>query len=899
MKRWLIVLGVFAALCAAALLALPALLSTAPARTRLLAAADRALDGTLSAASWRLTWRDGITIRQPRLDMAAAGRSFGAASIVLDRGLLDLLREPGAFGNLIIENPDIRLTIPPATTPPDQAPPPRPPPGRRPAPSDAPSRGLPFDLKGNIEVRRGTLTVAQGAQPPLTVNDIACRIALAGLSEPIVFDVSAVPPAARPAAETARAAINGAITLPPLDAWDPMRIGVDAALSVTNLDLAVVSGVARSFADAPAASGRLSVQAVFKRGPGTACDVDAGLQLRDVRLAGGPLATDTPHLDRLDAHVAVQADAQAWRIRTFRIVSPLLESSGSGSLLLADRAAPGGSLAFNAVFDLAALARELPATLRIRDGLQVNAGTLTLGLVLDAADAGLTVVSSLKVPALDAVLDGRAVTLDEPLVFHVRGAWRDGAPVLDEARFNASFGEAVCSGTPDALRVTLNTRLDALLAEAGKFVALDAIEAAGIVKADARLSFSLPPAAASGVRADGAVYLTDFLLSAPALKGDRLRIPYCNVTGAGSVSNGTILVREAALDSTFGTVGVRRIAIRRATPGASPALEVDFDAALQPSTLAAALPASLPDLAPLGIQTLRLALRGTAGPAPAGDGAEWARLLRTARADGRIEPDRIAVFGVELTEPAVQVEASGGVVTGALATRFSDGLIRLRPVLDTRPTPPLLTLAETGVVVSNVAVTDAMMSGMFGRIHPVLKHCAVASGRASLRLDALEAPLDPAARDRIAVRGALDTRALVVAPAGLLSEILSVAALNPGRITLPDQSIAFTCADGRITPSPLEIHSGDYSIILRGSVGLDGTLDYVADVPATRELVGDKAWPYLRDTRLEVRISGTADRPVVDSKAIRDAAAALARDALRNVILNEGGKLLERLLKNQ
>jgi hypothetical protein len=902
MKRLLVTLAVILTLFAALLLALPALLSTDLVRARILSAANRSMDGTLSAEAWRVTWRDGITIRAPRLDMPARGATVRAASIVVDRGLLALLRQPGAFGTVIIENPDVRLTVPAAPRPSGKTPPPDTPSRQDPAPPQAASRppALPVDLKGAIEIRRGALTVAQGAQPPLTLSDISCRIVLSGLSAPIAFDLSAAPPAARVSGETSRAALRGTLTLPPPERWDPMHTALDATLSVTNLDLAVLSGVARAFTDAPAATGRLSAEAAVSRAPGTALDVDARFRVSDLRLAGGPLGPDTPRIERFDAHVAVQADAAGWRVRAFRIESPLIESTGSGSLVPANGAAPRGSLALNAAVDLARLAREFPATLRIRDGLRVNAGRLTLGLVLDATDEGLTVVGSLKLPALDAVLDGRPVALDDPLVFHLRGAWRDGTPVIDEARFTASFGSVVCSGTPAALRMTLDTRLEALLSEAGKFVTLGAIDAAGTVKIDATLSVPIPPAdPAFGVSAAGAVYLTDVVFSTPALKGDRPRIPYCNATCSAVVSNGSVHVRDLALDSAFGSARAARIAVSRGAPGALPAIAFDLEAELQPLALAAELPTTLPDLAPFGLETVRLDLRGALGPCPDGASADWATVLRTVEAEGRIEPNRLVLLGVELDAPSAEVTAADGVATGTLATRFSDGLVRIRPVIDTRAAPPVLTLAETGTVVSNVAVTDAMMSEMFGRIHPVLKHCVVSSGRASLRLDALQAPLDPEARDRIMVRGALETHDLVVAPAGLLSEILNVTELNPGRVGIPDQTIDFTCADGRITPSPLEIHSGEYHMILRGSVGLDGTLDYVADIPATRELVGEKAWPFLRDTRLQLRISGTADRPVVDRNAIRSAVAGLVRDALKNVIMNEGGKLLEGLLKGR
>ena len=60
-----------------------------------------------------------------------------------------------------------------------------------------------------------------------------------------------------------------------------------------------------------------------------------------------------------------------------------------------------------------------------------------------------------------------------------------------------------------------------------------------------------------------------------------------------------------------------------------------------------------------------------------------------------------------------------------------------------------------------------------------------------------------------------------------------------------DRNIDFVARNGRIETSPIRLEVDGYPVELRGSVGFDKSLDYIARLPITPKLVGDKAYPYL------------------------------------------------------
>jgi hypothetical protein len=144
---------------------------------------------------------------------------------------------------------------------------------------------------------------------------------------------------------------------------------------------------------------------------------------------------------------------------------------------------------------------------------------------------------------------------------------------------------------------------------------------------------------------------------------------------------------------------------------------------------------------------------------------------------------------------------------------------------------------------------------------------------------------------------ALDLEEVVLGSAGMLEQLLAVADLAKYRATLPTQSVPVTLRGGKLDLETLRLMADRYAIDLQGSarfrkvVGPEGaeriaqTLDLVAEVPMTRELVGrfsDDAAVYelLKDEVLRVPVRGTADAPAIAQGVVRENVARLVRESL-------------------
>ncbi|MCI5223657.1 MAG: hypothetical protein D3924_13545 [Candidatus Electrothrix sp. AR4] len=101
---------------------------------------------------------------------------------------------------------------------------------------------------------------------------------------------------------------------------------------------------------------------------------------------------------------------------------------------------------------------------------------------------------------------------------------------------------------------------------------------------------------------------------------------------------------------------------------------------------------------------------------------------------------------------------------------------------------------------------------------------------------------------------------------------------------------------GRITCSPIKLTIADSEMLISGSAGLDGRLDYVVEVPVTKRLLGKKGYAMLKGTTLKVPVRGSRDKPVYSRKALMQASSDLlkqaAGQATKNVIQEQVDKVV-------
>jgi hypothetical protein len=80
-------------------------------------------------------------------------------------------------------------------------------------------------------------------------------------------------------------------------------------------------------------------------------------------------------------------------------------------------------------------------------------------------------------------------------------------------------------------------------------------------------------------------------------------------------------------------------------------------------------------------------------------------------------------------------------------------------------------------------------------------------------------------------------------------------------------------------------------------VGFDKSLDYIAKIPITPKLVGDKAYTYLEGVTIDVPIRGNSSNPDIDKGSAQQASSSLAEQALQKSLQKGVQNVLEQLLK--
>ena len=129
----------------------------------------------------------------------------------------------------------------------------------------------------------------------------------------------------------------------------------------------------------------------------------------------------------------------------------------------------------------------------------------------------------------------------------------------------------------------------------------------------------------------------------------------------------------------------------------------------------------------------------------------------------------------------------------------------------------------------------------------------------------------------------------------LIGSLLQVLRVEESSIDLSGRQIRFEGKDGRITTNPLRTNLSDTELIISGSLGLDTTIDYLAQVEVTERLVGGDLYNYLEGTTINVPIGGTLSSPDISAQTVQRAVSDLVNQAGQRKLQEAAGDLLKRL----
>ncbi len=350
--------------------ALPWLLSLPPGRAAILAVVNRSIaPSRLNASGLSLSWAGSIRVSGLSLRDKSGKTLVSARQAVLDRGLISLAMDHNRLGILTVDGASIdverradgSIDLVDALAPPAKTAAPAP--AEPTAPASAPSA-----VDVTVRVVRSTIKVTTPElAEPFTADQVDVELRVpANVGQKLSWKVRL----AQPKGGTPSEALG-------IDGEFDHRAAVDPDLSVAlkgsrwPLALANAGTIARA---------RLDGSLTARRDHGQwSSSGDAKLLTLDA--AGPALAGDKLAFDEVAAAWNLSQKDGAWTISTLSVVTPVGSLSANGSV--ASTSGTGSETItrdsrLEGRVDLAALARQLPHTLRLKEGLTLERGSARL-----------------------------------------------------------------------------------------------------------------------------------------------------------------------------------------------------------------------------------------------------------------------------------------------------------------------------------------------------------------------------------------------------------------------------------------------------------------------------------------------------------------------------------------
>lgn len=257
----------------------------------------------------------------------------------------------------------------------------------------------------------------------------------------------------------------------------------------------------------------------------------------------------------------------------------------------------------------------------------------------------------------------------------------------------------------------------------------------------------------------------------------------------------------------------------------------------------------------------------------AGDNSRNPSLATSLHAD-RLEYQGISVrslhMPLSLENNGLHLEVSGQLAEGKLAF-IAD--------TDLGSESLVITMQANSQVLVGVQAQKPLLDGLLSFLHPLFGVLVMPSGQLDLGIDSFAWPLGGEQGKEATFTTVMDLRKLSLESGDVLREILTLFRLDKEKLTLRDTELLCNGQQGRVTCTPLKVQVGEADMTISGSVGLDGALDYLLEVPVTSGLAGEESYRFLQGATIRVAVRGTVNSPVFDRAKTKTAVKELLQQA--------------------
>jgi hypothetical protein len=637
----------------------------------------------------------------------------------------------------------------------------------------------------------------------------------------------------------------------------------------------------------------------------------AGELLVEDCVAGGPLfGEDTIRMAQIKMPWKLALEGNRLRVDLAEIVCDVGQVSIKGNIpaptaLLTHQNDPDLNLALD--LDLARLAEKFPKSLRLRPDTKLIAGRLTANCKR-VAGPGDTVdwQGDLHSTELRGLRAGQIVSWPEPaaLTFHIRQA-KNELPTIEQLRCESSFLKLDADDKGDQLTVMASMDLQKLVLPLNQFFDMSQVYLEGKAGGQITILHKQPGYFQMG----GGGFLQAFHLDFGknqtwhedsfkfTLQADGKILP----AGGQCIESGYV-----RLESGADILDAQVVApITNLTQGPWGNLQVKLDgdlarwqARLRPWTNA--LDAWQFRGATQAHATIRLTANGLEASGLSmtsrdfqciGPGVTIREALlevqaASARAD--IQKSNLALQNVlvrcptlMLQAPNIQARAQGGWVEMSPTEAILNGG-RLRLDAKLRLEPPALYVAK-GSMLDHAQITPALCSGALGYVLPALAGATAVQGLTSVSLEGGHLDFTDMAKSEL--KGVFTLHSAEIGAGPMVHEFGGLLRV-PGSADISRESqVPFQVAQGRVHHQNLALAFPDFTVRTSGSVGMDGTIELVAEMPVPPKwLINNPLANSLSKQSIRLPIRGTIDHPRLDAQALQAASSRFLRDMATDAV---------------
>ncbi len=245
----------------------------------------------------------------------------------------------------------------------------------------------------------------------------------------------------------------------------------------------------------------------------------------------------------------------------------------------------------------------------------------------------------------------------------------------------------------------------------------------------------------------------------------------------------------------------------------------------------------------------------------------------------------LKAYGFDVGEAELKANVGDGrVKIDRVEALFGSGKVRLEPTLLLNPGAYDLSFAK-GTVIEKAKLSPAACAEAIGYALPAIANVAQAEGTISFELGENRIPL--VAPTKGALAGTLLIHEAEVSPGPIVAQIAEMLGSKPLKLQLTkDQRVPILFVDGRVHHKDFAITVDGYTVRTSGSVGVDGSLALVLEVPLNGKLAAALVpadQPRVREAlakqTVRVAIAGTLAKPQLDQGAFRK----IVGDTMRGV----------------